>query len=97
MLHVCFLISQLHFNLNLINIFQCVSVYSALIHVTLDQYKQRVTEEDLYSDVNFIIQDQGDLLLICILHVLFSLSASLYMDNLCCYVCMCQDSMYDLE
>ncbi|XP_064394235.1 phosphatidylinositol 3,4,5-trisphosphate 5-phosphatase 2-like [Halichondria panicea] len=31
----------------------------ALIHVTLDQYKQRVTEEELYSDVNFIIQDQG--------------------------------------
>ncbi len=40
--------------------------YSALIHVTLDQYKQRVTEEELYSDVNFIIQDQGDYFITCI-------------------------------
>lgn len=33
--------------------------YSALIHITLDHYKQKKTEEELYSDVNFIIQDQG--------------------------------------
>ena len=37
----------------------CVCACSAKIHVTLDHYKQKKTDEELYSAVNFIIQDQG--------------------------------------
>jgi len=30
-----------------------------MIHVKLDQYREKKTEEELYSDVNFITQDDA--------------------------------------
>lgn len=42
-------------------------MYSSLIHVTLDQYKQKKTEDELYSDVNFIMQEETGECLVVVL------------------------------